>query len=80
MASAPSVQAAGGRDVVTHKCSGCHDLRRLCRGLDLKDEKNWAATIARMVEKRGAKLSPQDQLAAYNYLIRQTSKSVPFCK
>ncbi len=78
--SAAAPRAAGGRDVVEGKCSTCHDLKRVCRGLDSKDEQNWKATIARMVEERGAKLSPQDQLAAYNYLIKQTSKTAPFCK
>lgn len=78
--TASAAMAKSGRDIVEHKCVTCHSLKRLCRGLDLKDKRGWAVLIDRMVKKRGARLSPQERLLAYGYLILQTSKTAPFCK
>ncbi len=72
--------AKSGQDVVEKKCVTCHSLKRVCMGLDLKDKKDWAAVIDRMIQKRGARLTPQERALAYGYLILQTSKTAPFCK
>jgi len=77
---ASGAMAKSGLDIVKKKCTTCHSLKRLCMGLDLKDKKGWAVTVDRMIQKRGAKLSPQERALVYGYLILQTSKSAPFCK
>lgn len=78
--AASGAMAKSGLDIVEKKCSSCHSLKRLCRGLDLKDKQGWDATLDRMIQKRGAKLSPQERAQVYRYIILQTSKSAPFCK
>lgn len=75
-----AASAGGGLDVVNNKCSTCHELKRLCKGLELKDKNGWTANVDRMIEKRGARLSPQERVLAIGYLALQTPKTAPFCK
>lgn len=48
-------------ELLQARCQTCHQLTRVCQQLDKKSKKRWEATLKRMVKRRGATLSGQEQ-------------------
>lgn len=76
-AGADAAPPGTGEYIVSTTCRRCHDAKHICRALTEKDKRQWAATLDRMINKRGAPLSPQDHTRAYNWLILQNPEDVP---
>lgn len=56
------------------KCTGCHNLARVCQVLEKKSKRKWKRTIKRMAKKDDAKLSKKDQKAIYTCLTKNTEE------
>ncbi|CCO24891.1 c-type cytochrome [Maridesulfovibrio hydrothermalis] len=75
--SAPS--AADGSALVASKCSACHSMKRICRGIGKKDLTAWEKTNARMV-KMGLNVSDEEIALVNNYLANVKPGENTLCK
>ncbi len=48
-------------ELLQNRCQSCHYLNRVCQKLEEKSKRRWAATLKRMVKRRGANLSGEEQ-------------------
>lgn len=48
-------------ELLQDRCQTCHYLNRVCQKLGKKSKRRWKATLTRMVKRRGAKLSSEEQ-------------------
>lgn len=48
-------------DLLLNRCQSCHYLNRVCQKLEEKSKRRWSATLKRMVKRRGANLSEEEQ-------------------
>lgn len=55
-------------ELLQNRCQKCHYLHRVCQKLENKSRRRWAATLKRMVTRRGAKLSGKEQELLLNCL------------
>ncbi len=60
-AFAESVPLSGCLELLQARCQKCHYLSRVCQKVGEKSERRWAATLKRMVKRRGATLSGEEQ-------------------
>jgi mono/diheme cytochrome c family protein len=71
--------AEDGSALVLAKCSGCHSLKRVCRGLGKKDLGAWEKTNQRMAEM-GMTVTADELDAISNYLANAKPGAGPVCK
>jgi len=72
--SSGSVQAEaesmpGCLELLQDRCQVCHYLTRVCQEVGEKSKRRWAATLKRMVKRRGATLSAQEHDFLLNCLV-----------
>ena len=48
-------------DLFLTRCESCHYLERVCSQVGEKSKRRWKATLKRMVKRRGAELSGEEQ-------------------
>ena len=65
---ATSAQARDTTGLVLAKCSSCHTMKRVCRGLGKKDLAAWERTNARMV-KKGMTVTDAELAIINKYLV-----------
>ena len=46
--------------LLEERCQKCHYLERVCQELEKKSKRKWAATLKRMVKRRGATLGAEE--------------------
>ena len=71
--------AADAGKLVMERCTVCHNSKRICLMLGMKDKAAWSGTIMAMVGK-GAKLSAEEQDLAADYLAGLASGAAPVCR
>lgn len=71
--------AEDGSGLVLTKCSSCHSLKRVCRGLGKKDLAAWEKTNQRMADM-GMTITADELDAVSNYLANAKPGSSPVCK
>lgn len=71
--------AVDGSDLVFAKCSACHSLKRVCRGLGKKDLAAWEKTNQRMAEM-GMTVTADELDGISNYLANAKPGESPVCK
>ncbi len=76
---APTLEATDGGDLVAGKCTVCHSAARICRGLGVKSQSEWARTVDRMIAK-GARVNGNERAVVLAYLSGATPESAPFCR
>lgn len=52
---------SGCLELLQNRCQRCHSLSRVCQKVGEKSKRRWAATLKRMVKRRGADLSGAEQ-------------------
>lgn len=75
---AASEQGCG--ELLESRCQSCHYLSRVCRQLGEKSEKRWRATVKRMVKRRGAKVSVEEQAVLVECLQSKAPEVVAVCE
>ncbi len=55
--------------LLRNRCQSCHYLDRVCSQVSKKSKRNWKATLKRMVKRRGAELSKEEQVFLVNCLL-----------
>ncbi|MCF8055878.1 MAG: hypothetical protein K9K37_04465 [Desulfocapsa sp.] len=48
-------------ELLLSRCEKCHYLERVCSQVGEKSKRRWKATLKRMVQRRGAELSGDEQ-------------------
>jgi hypothetical protein len=48
-------------ELLLSRCQSCHYLERVCSQVGVKSKRRWKATLKRMVKRRGAELSGDEQ-------------------
>ncbi|WP_421902570.1 c-type cytochrome [Maridesulfovibrio sp.] len=71
--------AADGSSLVFAKCTSCHSLKRVCRGLGKKDLAAWEKTNQRMAEM-GMTITADELDAISNYLASAKPGESPVCQ
>ena len=71
--------AEDGSSLVLAKCSSCHSLKRVCRGLGKKDLAAWEKTNQRLAEM-GMTVTADELDGISNYLANAKPGSSPVCK
>lgn len=51
----------GCLELLQDRCQKCHYLNRVCQEVGEKSRRRWAATLKRMVKRRGASLTAEEQ-------------------
>ena len=74
-----SIAADNCAELLTNKCSDCHNLNRVCQKLGKKNKKRWDRTLKRMV-KRGTKLTKSEYADILTCLVDQSPGAVQVCK
>lgn len=62
------------------RCQSCHFLGRVCRQVGEKSKKRWLATLKRMVKRREAKVSEEEQKILVHCLGRSAPGILAACK
>lgn len=70
--------AADGSGLVLSKCSACHSLKRICRGLGKKDLAAWQKTNQRMADM-GMTVTSEELDLISSYLATANPGSGPVC-
>ncbi|WP_022661825.1 hypothetical protein [Paucidesulfovibrio longus] len=73
--SAFAVQPVSGTEVVNAqfiaaRCGDCHAMDKTCSKLGKKDRNAWLGTVKRMVETRGADISPATAKGVADFLFQ----------
>ena len=66
-------------EILTNKCTECHNLNRVCQKVGKKNKKRWKRTIKRMV-KRGTKLSKSESKEILTCLVDESPGTLQVCK
>ena len=80
---AGSVQAEsipGCAELMLNRCQACHYLDRVCSQIGEKSKRRWAATLKRMVTRRGADLSKEEQEFLLDCLLAPAPDIKKECK
>lgn len=75
--SAPGAEDGSG--LVFSKCTACHSLKRVCRGLGKKDLNSWKKTNQRMADM-GMTVSADELDLISNYLATAKPGESSVCK
>lgn len=67
-----------GGTLVSTRCTVCHDTKRICRSLGVRDRVAWFDTASRMV-KNGAKLNPGEVEAVAAHLASLPKSDKGLC-
>ncbi len=62
--------STGCLELLQDRCQKCHYLSRVCQELGEKSERRWDATLERMVKRRGATLSADEQISLRECLVK----------
>lgn len=79
-AFAKSGSESGCFELLEKRCQSCHYLSRVCQVVDERSERRWKATLKRMVTRRGAELSEDEQSKLLKCLATPDSAIVQGCK
>lgn len=71
--------AQDASQTVMTTCTKCHNPKRICAALGVKDKAAWDVTVAKMV-KHGAKLAENDKPAVVEWLAAQKAGAKPVCE
>ncbi|MBC8208033.1 MAG: hypothetical protein H8E79_02560 [Desulfobulbaceae bacterium] len=67
------------RPLLENQCQSCHYLSRICRKVGKRSARGWKATMRVMV-RRGAQISKEDQGQLIDCLAKPTAGIVEACK
>lgn len=67
-----------GQGLVMGQCLRCHNAKRICKALGVKEKLAWSNTVTSMVD-RGAVLSPAEREIATTYLAGLEPGFKPLC-
>lgn len=76
--TALSATAQDPARTVTSACSKCHDTKRVCANLGVKDAAAWNVTVTRMMGK-GAQVSEAEKADVVGWLAAQQPGAKPVC-
>jgi len=80
LAANPAAFAADNcAELLPSKCTGCHNMNRVCQKVGKKSEKRWLRTIKRM-EKHGSQLSGSEENVILTCLANPGSGTLQLCK
>jgi heterodisulfide reductase subunit B len=71
--------AQDASQTVMSTCTKCHNPKRICSNLGVKDKAAWDVTVAKMV-KNGAKLAESEKPAVVEWLAAQKAGAKPVCE
>ena len=71
--------AQDASQTVMAACTKCHNAKRICTNLGVKDKAAWDSTVAKMI-KNGAKLAESDKPAVVEWLAAQKAGAKPVCE
>jgi hypothetical protein len=71
--------AQDASQTVMSTCTKCHNAKRICAGLGVKDKAAWETTATKMI-KKGAKLAESDKPAVVEWLAAQKAGAKPVCE
>jgi len=71
--------AQAASQIVMDTCTKCHNAKRICANLGVKDKSAWDATVSRMI-KNGAKLPEKDKPTVVDWLSSQKAGAQPVCE
>lgn len=74
-----AIGAADPGALATSKCAACHDLKRVCKNLGVKDDAAWQESVSRMVAK-GDKVNAADGKVIAEYLTGLKAGAKPICE
>ncbi|WP_027722396.1 hypothetical protein [Maridesulfovibrio zosterae] len=77
--SVAAINAEDGSGLILSKCSACHSLKRVCRGLGKKDLAAWTKTNKRMAAM-GMSITDGELELVNNYLANAKPGEGPVCK
>ena len=60
-------------------CSKCHDTKRICKNIGIKNQEEWDKTVTRMIEK-GAPLPLERKDQVIEYFLSVSPGSKPICE
>lgn len=63
-----------GSDLVAHKCSICHSVDMIQINSPFMNQKEWTATVSKMVHVMGAPLDDKEITEAVGYLTKYYGK------
>jgi len=63
-----------------NRCQSCHYLDRVCGQIGEKSKRRWAATLKRMVKRRGADLNKEEQEFLLDCLLTPAPDIKKECK
>lgn len=66
---AESVPPSACLELLQDRCQKCHYLSRVCLEVGQKSKRRWAATLKRMVKRRGATLSKEEHKFLLDCLV-----------
>jgi len=71
--------AQDASQTVMSTCTKCHNAKRICTNLGVKDKAAWDTTVGKMI-KNGAQLTEKDKPAVVEWLAAQKSGAKPVCE
>lgn len=67
-------------ELLRNRCQSCHYLSRVCAQVGKKSKRRWRATLKRMVTRRGAELTEEEQVFLLDCLVAPASDIVKECE
>lgn len=67
-------------ELLRNRCESCHYLSRVCTQVEKKSKRRWRATLKRMVERRGAELTKEEQVFLLDCLVAPAPDIVKECE
>ncbi|MBI4804175.1 MAG: hypothetical protein HY795_02970 [Desulfovibrio sp.] len=71
--------AQDASQTVMSTCTKCHNAKRICSTLGVKDKAAWDVSVTRMI-KNGAQLPEKDKPAVVEWLAAQKAGAKPVCE
>ncbi len=78
--SAQAESVSGCAELLRNRCQDCHYLDRVCGQVGEKSKRSWSATVKRMVKRRGARLTTEEQGFLVACLLAPTPDVQKECK
>ena len=67
-------------ELLEKRCQSCHYLSRVCQVVGERSERRWKATLNRMVKRRGAELTQEEQKKLLECLAAPDPSIIQGCK
>jgi hypothetical protein len=67
-------------ELLRNRCQTCHYLNRVCAQVGKKSKRHWGATLKRMVKRRGAELTEEEQGFLLDCLLAPAPDIVKECE